>query len=168
MEMINFFSSVSWIVASVLFVGIVSLIACFFTYTSRKLRSDSAINRWIKVWGGISLASVSAGIIVYKLAMISIIGEIDKAITSPEVVVFVNGSKIEDNEAMVAGFQTRSGIKKSGSHPTEVWELRIQSGDLLLDLELKRDSRDRDLYWVYYPSYRAFSNLYYVRVANLK
>jgi hypothetical protein len=52
---------------------------------------------------------------------------------------------------------------KSGSHPVGSNRVVIVCGDDKIVLDLKLDSREKELYWVFYPKYKFKSEIGYVR-----
>ena len=107
------------------------------------------------------------GIFSYKAASISVTQEVNRIIESPGLTILVDGVEVENKIPLIDGFKSKITLKQSGSYPTDIVKVRFKDDKASLDFELKRDSRDRDLYWVYYPNYKTFADLFYVKVVEL-
>ncbi|MDD1783104.1 hypothetical protein LRP49_18200 [Enterovibrio sp. ZSDZ35] len=87
--------------------------------------------------------------------------------------IFSNISRSHDFEIMILNSETPFNIqgktidiinsKLSGSHPTKKFEVQVTGKNLVLNLIFRADSRDANMYWVYYPYYKLSGSVFYVK-----
>jgi len=75
--------------------------------------------------------------------------------------VKIGGSEI-DRSRFAHDFSDLTKIKQSGSSPTKSFYVTISTSRGSIDMLLRRDSRDNNLYWVFYPGLPYKGNLGYV------
>jgi hypothetical protein len=165
MGLVDFFSSISLFIGLISFLGAVSLILWCITFTIKNIgKSKERVSFIMKLWGGVSFVILLFGFALYKTAVASIAQEADRIAFKSSAVVVVNGSKAADVNVVLKAFKERFSFKQSGSYPTEVVNVIIKDELGALEFELKRDSRNPEFYWVFYPRYTLFSSLFYIKI----
>lgn len=80
-----------------------------------------------------------------------------------------NGARVEvagsniDRYGFALDFDGLTTRKQSGSSPTKSLYVTISTSNGSIEMLLRRDSRDKDLYWVFYPGFPYKGNLGYFK-----
>lgn len=81
-----------------------------------------------------------------------------------ETVKIITGRNFVLNKAQfIQDFSKIKTVKHSGSSPRESINLLILTSKGTLDLNFKRDSKEKNLYWVYYPKHPFSGSLGYLK-----
>lgn len=79
------------------------------------------------------------------------VGEVFELVNNSSTKVFVNGC-LTDKEWLMVAMEDIFFIKKaSGSRPTDSYILTLKNDSKELELQLSRDSRTDDMFWVSFP-----------------
>ncbi|UTF59276.1 hypothetical protein [Gilvimarinus sp. DA14] len=108
----------------------------------------------------VNLALIGGGSFLLKaFSAIAVINEIDEIASGHNFSVKINSVDFSSGEELVEDFVSRNVPPKvSGSHPTKKISVEMKSSLGEIELELFRDSREHNLYWVWYTGYRGTHN----------
>lgn len=67
--------------------------------------------------------------------------------------ITINGTKLEDNNALLAALRGMRDTAAHHSSPTTIYRLVLDSANGPLELCLRRDSQDPHEYWIFYPDF---------------
>jgi hypothetical protein len=74
-----------------------------------------------------------------------------------------NGRELNDGKSFFSVLSSYKSFKtRSGSHPENENKIRIDYGDKSFSFILKNDSREKNLYWVFYPKYKCKAEIGFV------
>ncbi len=140
------------------FLSFLAVVVSFVIFARNRHKKMSLIISSIVLFISILIAGVQS----YSIK--SLVNEI--ASNSEEVTIYWNKRKIQNNNKFLKAFNNLSSIKiKSGSYPTEKNVVEIIFSNTHFIFSFQKDSRDKNLYWVYFPEYIGKAEIGFV---NLK
>lgn len=163
MEMIEVFSSISAWIGISLVISVIGLFALTLGVLVKSVVSKKLyLGRFTKFFGALFIALIVISLSAANVMKRMVLAEAESILASPKSEVRINGQLLDQKASFTKDFLDRKTVKQSGSAPEEAIDIKISDGSRELDLTFKRDSRNENLYWVYYPEYKFFASLTFV------
>ncbi len=105
-------------------------------------------------------------LLIFKLMSITVLSQANKILKNNKSEIIINGEHLNDADKSILTkdfFLIESSKYRSGSQPTLEFELSIKGAEGELRFSAKADSRESDLYWLYYPEYKFKSTVGFLR-----
>lgn len=102
------------------------------------------------------LGSIAIVLIVCDLIKVSARDKVRSFLdeVTTDVTVSVNGQQVKDPNEIIAGLLKVAPLPAHHTHATKRFRIEVSSNEGILVLELGRDSRRQQEYWVFWPEYR--------------
>ncbi|WP_041521683.1 hypothetical protein [Gilvimarinus agarilyticus] len=98
-------------------------------------------------------------VVLNNIARIAVVREVERISSGNGFQALVKDLVYRSPYDMVASFsEDRLRVKKSGSRPKEKIHISMQSSEGEIKFIFFRDSRDKDVYWVWYTGYKGPHN----------
>ena len=167
MRPIEFMSLMSPVVGASLALSVFFLFILLLFMIIKVAKGRSAFGRRIKWCAFFVFSLLLISLATVRFMHYLLFASAEKILTSPNLVVFADGRIVEEKHNFSDDFLNRSTLKRSGSEPERGVEVLLSDGNYELKFIFKSDSRNKHLYWVYFPGYRYFSSAAFVETQTL-
>lgn len=149
MEIIKAYNLLVWPMIALSLFGFFGCAVGLIKVVASKLRNESAKVPYL------SLVALGIGVSFIIASRVIVVSELDHYALDSNVEIQVNPPlKIKNDEFLKSIVSGLGQFKKqSGSHPTEVkWVISVCNATSCIPIEVARDSRSENLYWVSYKT----------------
>jgi len=148
---IDFLSDLSpWIVLA-MFLSLIFTVIIFVIIVSRKRLTMNSFKLLL-----LGVFTPVLGFVILSYMSSILLETVESSFEDNNLEIYVDGVHLIQDQKIILidDFRSLYSFKKSGSHPTTVHKVKIISENYNLEFDFKADSRDKNVYWLYFPRYR--------------
>ncbi len=122
-------------------------------FSKKSAPRTKSTSRKFTIAVGIFLSIIACEFASVSIIKSGAIGEIRSMLSEQVVSVSINGSQVSNPAILVSALKNMCNTPAHHSHPTNNYQLTVNTVKGALQLDLQKDSVNSNEYWVYYPKF---------------